>query len=1296
VVTAARFEIVRRLGEGGMGVVYEALDRERGARVALKKLRNFSAEALVRFKNEFRALQDLHHPNLVHLGELISEGDDWLFTMELVEGCDFLEYVRRGAREDSPSTASPTTKLAAIDVPASAAGSDATVSGPVHRAPSFAPDEPTGFDEQRLRDSLRQVAEGLHALHEAGLVHRDVKPSNIRVTPEGRVIVLDFGLVAESGRARPSATIRLDKGDREAQGDEWADLEITGTPAYMAPEQVTDESLEPSTDWYAVGVLLYEALTGSVPFRGPALYVLQRKLNADAVPARRMAPGVPPDLDDLCTALLRRDPRARPTGDDVLRRLSADSGRRDVPADSLASHASHAGRPVEGTFVGRASELRTIARAFADVQRLGAPVSVVVRGESGVGKSRLVKRFLDGVRQDEHRTLVLVGRCYERESVPYKAFDGVIDTLARELARRADDQVAALLPGDLAAIVHVFPVLQGLPAAAPLRDRPAMDPIELRRRAFAALRELLARLTRQAPVVVAIDDVQWADDDSRALVADLLRPPDAPQVLLVVTLRTSGGAREEATRNAGFADALPGDVRRVEMTGLAPADARELAARLLERAGFRAAESAAAIAREAEGHPLFMDALIRHDALSPGDAARAVHLEEALWSRIAPLEEPARAILALLAVSGGPISHDVLHRAVADRAPRREAESAPGPNTEVARSIAALRFAHLVQTAGSRGTDRVDVYHDRVRATVLAHLEPRERRELHQRLARSLELAGTADAEALATHWRGAGELVLAAKYAYVAGDRAAAALAFERAAHFYELALSLREHPDAEARILQRKLGDALANVGRAALAANAYQRAAEGAPAATALDLRRRAAEQLLRGGHFDAGLAEIQGVLASIGMSLPSTPRRAFLLLVLLRLILRLRGLRFRERDESRIAPRDLTRIDVCSSAATGLGLIDTIRAAALQSRHILLALRAGEQVRVARALAMETINVATGGGATWRRTESLMARAEVMAERTGRRDVVGLATFSRGFVHYMNGKFRRGFELLDESHRIMRSECAGMSFETVSAQWAMLNCLTYLGELDELRARRPVYLREAAARGDLYGVVSLRLGPGNVAWLVTDDVDEAREEVADAMRRWSKQGFHIEHFNAMFARVGVELYSGRGAEAFDLVMRDWPALRSSVFLSIQIVRVVARIVRGLAAIAAAEARPAAERGELLTIARRDARRLEGERVGWATAQARVLRAGVALLRKGDAERARGCLEQAAAMFDANGMALHAAAARRRLGRLLGGANGAALENEATAWMTERGIRNPSRMTALVVPGADAARW
>src|SRR5262245_25614471 len=100
-----RFQIIRKLGAGGMGVVYEAFDRDRGARVALKTLRSLSADQLFALKNEFRALQDVSHPNLVSLGELIEDASRWFFTMELVEGQDFLRYVRGGRGGDSARNA---------------------------------------------------------------------------------------------------------------------------------------------------------------------------------------------------------------------------------------------------------------------------------------------------------------------------------------------------------------------------------------------------------------------------------------------------------------------------------------------------------------------------------------------------------------------------------------------------------------------------------------------------------------------------------------------------------------------------------------------------------------------------------------------------------------------------------------------------------------------------------------------------------------------------------------------------------------------------------------------------------------------------------------------------------------------------------------------------------------------------------------------------------------------------------------------------------------------------------------
>ncbi|HEY5947204.1 MAG TPA: serine/threonine-protein kinase, partial [Kofleriaceae bacterium] len=234
-----RFVLERELGEGSMGVVYEATDRRTDARVALKTLKSLNAQTLARLKTEFRALQEVQHPNLVSFGELIEDAGHWFFTMELVEGVPLLEYVARPR------------------------------------------------DDRRLRHAFGQLAAALSALHASGLIHRDVKPSNALVTAEGRVVLLDFGLVSDV------------RGRYESMHDN-----IVGTAAYMAPEQAAGQPITPAADWYAFGVNLYEALTGELPHSGSSLQVLLDKQQKAALAPSQRVPGVPPDLDKLCIALL--------------------------------------------------------------------------------------------------------------------------------------------------------------------------------------------------------------------------------------------------------------------------------------------------------------------------------------------------------------------------------------------------------------------------------------------------------------------------------------------------------------------------------------------------------------------------------------------------------------------------------------------------------------------------------------------------------------------------------------------------------------------------------------------------------------------------------------------------------------------------------------------------------------------------------------------------------------------------------------------------------------------------------
>lgn len=144
--------------------------------------------------------------------------------------------------------------------------------------------------------------------------------------------------------------------------------------------------------------------------------------------------------------------------------------------------------------------------------------------------------------------------------------------------------------------------------------------------------------------------------------------------------------------------------------------------------------------------------------------------------------------------------------------------------------------------------------------------------------------------------------------------------------------------------------------------------------------MELKRQASTQLLISGHVDEGLALLRTILGPLGLSMPSTPRAAFLSLIRHRAMLRFRGLRFRPRDETQVSAEDLTRIDLCWSAVAGLSVIDPILGADFQTRGLLLALRAGEPVRVSRALAMEAAHRSTAGNRSVRRVAALIRRAE----------------------------------------------------------------------------------------------------------------------------------------------------------------------------------------------------------------------------------------------------------------------------------------------------------------------------
>jgi serine/threonine protein kinase len=1254
------YRIVRELGHGGMGVVYEAYDLKRNETVALKTMQLVSPAALYRFKQEFRLLADVAHPGLVALYELVSTGNVWFFTMELVDGVNFLAYVRdqTAVPQETAAAHRPPTQgplLPEAPCPDTQPYHPDSSAGTAGNALDVDAREPFGLTKvqlARLRAALRKLAEAVAALHAAGRLHCDIKPTNVLVTRLGRVVLLDFGLATELARSPLAAT-------REAA--------FGGTLAYMAPEQEACQPLSSASDWYSVGVMLYEALTGHLPFRVPGRDMARDRQITEPLPPAELVRGLPDDLNQLCVRLLRRWPQDRLTGAEVLRVLDSP----DSADQGTATPAPYSGSD-DVPFVGREQQLAALRDAFATM-RQGRTVVVYVHGRSGLGKTALVERFLATL-VDQGATTVLVGRCYERESVPYKLLDSLIDALSRHLKSMPAATVEPLLPPDMLALARIFPVLRRVDAVARMAEpSDLVEPHEMRRRAFAALRELLTRLARRRPLVLFIDDLQWGDVDSAALVTSLLQPPDAPPLLLIGSYRSEEAQNSPALQALLQTNSLS---RQLAVEPLSSEAGARLATELLGPTWPDVATTAAMIAREAAGNPFFVYELVQHvrggaGLARPAEGGGTIALDEVLWQRVQQLPAEARQLLDAVAVAGRPIPQDTAGQA---------AELAAGARA----ALALLRSGHLIRHTTSDRAE-IETFHDRVRETVVARLSADRLRGQHQRLAVAFEAGGRADPEVLAVHFHGAGDRGKASLHYGRGGDQAAETLAFNRAVKLYSLALELSPAGGAE-QPLRVKLGDALANAGRGADAADAWLGAAQGSKPAEAAELQRRAAMHRLMAGHIDGGLDTLQTVLRTTGMKLAATPRWAIGPVLLRRVLLWLRGTRFRERSAEQVSRRLLREIDVCWSVSAGLTMADTIRAADFQTRGLLLALRAGEPYRIARALAWEAPHMATLGRWGERGARRLQQQAEAIARRIDHPHALGLAIVAGGICAFFAGRWKAAHEQCEAGEAILREQCTGVFWELATARSFSLWALFFMGEVAQINERLPHLVQEARERGDLLAEANLVTFGGPLALLARDDPRGARQSLVEVMDRWSQHGFHVQHFTSLSGHTQIDLYQGNAAGARERMTRSWRALQGSLLLQVEAVRIFMLHLRARCALACAAT--AVNPGRFLRSAEADARRIEREKAHWCRPLPALIRAALAAA-GGRTETAASLLTRAADDFTQRDMGLFAAATRRRAGEVRGGDAGQALIASADAWMAKQNIADPAAMTNLHVP-------
>ena len=1192
-----------------MGVVYEVYDRERAELVAAKTLLHFDATSLYLFKQEFRTLVDVRHPNLVRLYEFVQRaGGDVFFTMERVHGVDFLRYVRE--RPD---------------------------------------------DSSRLRRALRQLVDGVAAVHQAGKLHRDIKPSNVLVTDEGRVVLLDFGVAIQLTKRSTSAPTPSG--------------EVVGSAVYMAPEQGEGTAPAPASDWYSVGVMLYEALAGRPPFSGALIDVLTMKCMRDPEPPSKLAPGVPADLDAFCMALLDRDAERRPDGAEILRRLGKIAS---APPPGLGGSAAQ-------EFVGRAPQLETLRRAF-EASRKGELVALRVRGEPGMGKSSLVQRFLGEVERDAG-AVVLRGRAYEREAVPYKAVDGAVDALSDLLVAHDENAVAMELPNDLGTLAHLFPVLRRVPSVADEMSNPVSDPRALRGRAFAALRELLARLAARSPLVVFLDDVHWGDFDSATLLLDVLRLPGAPHLLLVMTQRDAEAKESPFCR--ALLDRWPtaAGVHDIEIGPLSRDDSEALALARLGAEDPLSLRIARAVARESRGSPFLIEELARSNRAvksASGAMLGVLSLEKMVSERLEKLPEDARVVLETIAVAGHPVRTSVI-AAACDRG-------------DVDQTVALLIARRFARTALRNRCEAVEMIHDRIRETVVGLLDAEALRATHGRLARVLAethgLDAVVDAEEIAQHARGAGDAALEATFTERAAEQAVGALAFDRASRLFRRTIELLSPSSPDVARCRERLAEALKYAGRFEDSAREYLAAAEKAAPERRIELRREAAHQLLSGGHIAKAGEVLHDVLAAVDMKAPRSTLAAVFWLAIYRVRLRALGLRVKEVPENEVPVVTRLRVDALYTVVGGFSMVDPIVGACMQELHLIEALRGADANRVHRALVLEAAHSMSAGSPETARERELLALAARLRERLDTDEPRRYASHIHGLTCFHRGRWAAAAALLRREIDTLPYGHPGMGIVRLYSLFTDY----YLGDIGVSIARSRALLALADDRGDLYISVNLRSTAIAAGFLVDDDPEGARASVRTALAQWPQTAFSVQHWHAMLYDAYIDLYTGNGGDAYDRFDRDWGLVKKSLLLHGASVRVPALYLRAALAIASIARRPELA-SQRVAEARRYAALLEKETLTWAALLATLATAAAdnaAGDRKGAIANLRLALERA----EATQTRVYTAPARHRLGLLLGGDEGRRTAAGATAELTAQGIRNPERWAAIHLPGTWSA--
>jgi len=815
-----RYQIRAILKETPSTCVYRVLDLAGQCDEAIKILRHELSEPqqLLRFKTEFSTLASLEHESIIKVREygLLHERFPY-FTMEYFAGKKISEYF-------------------------------------------------DGHSWPALNDVILQIASALHHIHHLGIIHLDLKPSNILVDEKGRAKIMDFGVAVESRQV--------------------LDRQIRGSLHYMPPEVLKQDRVDSRADLYSLGMTLYETVTGALPGYGrPTIEVIRMHLDEEIRPPSSINPRVPPELEQIIMRLLEKDPRQRyVSAAALLHDVAAAAGKKADAGELLVGRGELFAAPL----IGRKAEVAQLAAMIADA-RAGQGDGVIVAGAEGMGKSRIVRDAT--LRAQLEGARVFCGRCPINRKTIYAPFFEIFQQMVVAVNPEAD------VSGEIRRLLRPVVLAAEGEEATPATGQK----YRLFNRIVQAMQDMYGFLSAStaegessaSPLILVIEDVQWADPSTAELFGFLIGEAKLNRLLVIGTLTIDSSGEAATEPGAHLAEwekrAREGSFPIIRVEALSEPLVREHLQSLLGEENIPA-DLVRWTLWESAGSPLIIrrvvDYLIAHGYLHweaegwvaemeriqalriPGGAASI------LMERVDALATVQRELIEAAAVFGESSSVDLL-TGVASAA-REDAYRA-------LREVVALG---LLDESNDGKTIVFPQIH--LREAVYNAMTERHRTEMHQRVAEALEPALTAGSTQIlgqvAFHYARAGDEAKGVRYAVEAGDMAMRTIAHHGATEFFRSALELMDLAGAEeARKaeVREKLADAYYRSNDFRAAIQAYQfllksiqaRSKGDSPNADLARVMKKIGKVLSKRGEQEAALSYFQNAIdqfEKLGMS------------------------------------------------------------------------------------------------------------------------------------------------------------------------------------------------------------------------------------------------------------------------------------------------------------------------------------------------------------------------------------------------------------------------------------------